>query len=180
MPVEHVAVVLLRRARDQLRGVRARRLRLGHREGAADLAGEHRVQPALLLLVGAREREDLAVARVGRLAAEHGRRVDRGPEDLVHQPELDLAEALAAELGREVRGPQAALLDLLLQRRVDAIEVGLRQTVLDGLDRPHLFAHEGAHPLELALELGVGAEVPGHVIVLSTELNSDKLAADVA
>jgi hypothetical protein len=35
----------------------------------------------------------------------------------VHQPELDLAEALPPRLGREVRGPQPALLDLLLQRR---------------------------------------------------------------
>ena len=35
----------------------------------------------------------------------------------MHQAELDLAEALAAELGVEVRRPQAALLDLLLQRR---------------------------------------------------------------
>ena len=40
-------------------------------------------------------------------------------EDLVHQAELDLAEALPAELRVEVRRPQAALLDLLLQRRVE-------------------------------------------------------------
>ena len=109
MAVEHVAVAVLVGARDQLRGVRAGRLGLGHREGAAELAGEQRVQPALLLLGRAGEREDLAVAGVGRLAAEHGRRVDRGPEDLVHQPELDLAEALAAELGRQMGGPQPAL-----------------------------------------------------------------------
>ena len=38
-------------------------------------------------------------------------------EDLVHQPEAHLPHALAAELGRQVRGPQPALLDLLLQRR---------------------------------------------------------------
>ena len=38
-------------------------------------------------------------------------------EDLVHEPELDLAEALAAELGVEVGGPQALVADLLLQRR---------------------------------------------------------------
>jgi hypothetical protein len=42
----------------------------------------------------------------------------------VHEAELDLAEALAAELGRQVRGPQPAALDLLLQRRVDAVERG--------------------------------------------------------
>jgi hypothetical protein len=35
----------------------------------------------------------------------------------VHQPELDLAEALSAELGRQVRRPQAAPLDLVAQRR---------------------------------------------------------------
>ena len=44
----------------------------------------------------------------------------RRAQDLVHEAELDLAEALAAELGRQVRGPQPAALDLLLQRRVDA------------------------------------------------------------
>ena len=46
------------------------------------------------------EREDLAVAGVGRLAAEGVRREDRRAEDLVHQPELHLAEALSAELRR--------------------------------------------------------------------------------
>ena len=62
-------------------------------------------------------REDLGVARVGRRVAEHRRRERGRAEDLVHQAELDLAEALAAEVGRQVGGPQAALLDLLLQRR---------------------------------------------------------------
>ena len=104
--------------------------------------GEQRLQPALLLLGRAGEGEDLAVARVGRLAAEHRRGVDRRAEDLVHQPELDLAEALAAELGRQVRRPQPALLDRRLQRRVDAVELGLREAVLDRLDRPDLLADE--------------------------------------
>ena len=43
-------------------------------------------------------------------------RVDALAEDLVHQPELHLAEAEAAHVGRQVGGPQALLLDLLLER----------------------------------------------------------------
>ena len=162
VPVEHVAVAVADRTARELRRVRAGRGGLGHRERRAELPGEQRLQPALLLLGSAGEGEDLAVARVGRLAAEHRRGVDRRAEDLVHQPELDLAEALAAELGREVRGPQPALLDRRLQRGVDAIELDLREAVLDGLDRPDLVADERPHPLEVALELGVGGEVPGH------------------
>ena len=34
----------------------------------------------------------------------------------MHQAELHLAEAEAAHVGRQVRGPQALALDLLLQR----------------------------------------------------------------
>ncbi len=50
--------------------------------------------------------DDLGVAGVGRLAAEHDRRPLRAAEDLVQQRELELAVALAAELGAEVGGPQ--------------------------------------------------------------------------
>jgi hypothetical protein len=108
-------------ARAQQRGVRAR-AGLGHGEGGLQVAREERVQVAVLLLGRAGQREDLGVARVGRLAAEGVRGPRRRAEDLVHEPELDLAEALAAELGRQVRGPQPAGLDLLLQRRVDPVE----------------------------------------------------------
>ena len=75
-------------------------------------------------------------------------------EDLVHQAELDLAEALAAELGRQVRGPQPALLDLLLQRRDSAVEAVLVELAEDRLDRPDLRAHEVAHPVELRWNSG--------------------------
>jgi hypothetical protein len=61
-----------------------------------------------------------------------------------------------------VRRPQAVLAHLLLQRRVDAVELRLPDVVLDGLDRPDLLAHERAHPLELALELRLGRKVPTH------------------
>ena len=45
-----------------------------------------------------------------------------GAEDLVHERELDLAEPLAAELGRQVGGPQPAALDLLLEGRDDLVQ----------------------------------------------------------
>ena len=80
----------------------------------------------------------------------------------MHEAELDLAEALAAEVGRQVGGPQAALLDLLLQRRDRALEALLAEILEHGLDRPDLLAHEVAHPVELLLELGLRREVPRH------------------
>jgi hypothetical protein len=82
---------------------------------------------------------------VRRGVAEREGRDRARPQDLVHQPELDLAEALAAEVRRQVRGPQSAALDLLLQRRVDAVERRLIEVGDDRLDRPDLLAHEGAH-----------------------------------
>ena len=99
-------------ARLERRRVGAGDAGLGHRERRAQVAGEQRVQPAVLLLLGAGERDELGVAGVRRLVAERARRVRRRAEDLVHEPELDLAEALAAELGRQVRGPQPARADL--------------------------------------------------------------------
>ena len=80
---------------------------LGHRVAGEDLAVEQRLQVALLLLVGAVVGDDLGVAGVGRLAAEDDRRPLRPAEDLVEQRQLQLAVALAAELGAEVGGPQA-------------------------------------------------------------------------
>ena len=40
---------------------------------------------------------------------------ERPTEDLVHQSQADLAEPHAAELGREVGGPQPSALDLVLE-----------------------------------------------------------------
>ena len=98
-------------------GIGAGRIRLGHGEGAAEVAREQRMQPAVLLLGRARHREDLGVAGVGSRVAEGQRRDRRGAEDLVHETQTDLSQALAAELRRQVRGPQPPRLDLLLQRR---------------------------------------------------------------
>src|SRR5262249_37547515 len=148
-----VAVGVANRPRAKLGRIRAGRLRLGHRESRPQLAVEERIEPALYLPGRSREREDLAVARVGSLAAEDVRRVDAGAEDLVHQAELHLPEALTPELGREVRRPQAALSHGRAQRLEDALQVVVADLVRDRLDRIDLLADEVAHPLQLLLEL---------------------------
>ena len=78
----------------------------------------------------------------------------------MHEAELDLAEALAAERGRQVRRPQAALAHLLLQRRQRPID--LPTVEVERLQRPDLLADEAAHPVQLGLKLGLGGEVPRH------------------
>ncbi len=104
----------LSRAALEQRGVGAG-VRLGHRVAREALAVEQRLEVLLLLLVGAVVGDDLGVAGVGRLAPEHDRRPLRPAEDLVEQRELELAVALAAELGAEVGRPQALAPDLLLE-----------------------------------------------------------------
>ena len=80
----------------------------------------------------------------------------------MHEPERDLAEALPAELRRQVRGPQPALADLALQRGERAVE--LRLVEVERLQRPDLVADEAAHPVQLRLKLGLGGEVPRHTV----------------
>ena len=63
VPVEDVAVSVPNGARPELGRVRAGGVGLGHRERRPNLTGEERVEPALLLRVGARKSEDLAVTR---------------------------------------------------------------------------------------------------------------------
>ncbi len=162
VPVDDPFVTLAHGRGGQQRRVGAGGLGLGHRERASQVTREQRMQVALLLVRRTREREHLAVAGVRRGVAEHRGRVRRGAEDLVHEAEPDLAEALPAEVRRQVRGPQPALLDLLLERLDRPLPALLPQLVEDRLDRPDLLAHEGAHPVQLLLELRVGGEVPCH------------------
>jgi hypothetical protein len=144
-------------------------LRLGHREAGDDVARQQRLQVPGLLLVGAEVGEDLRVAGVRRLGAEDARAPDRLAKDLVQHRELELAVALAAELGAEVAGPQALLAYLVLERLDDvALLVG---EVFGGLvvvvrpervDLVDLVGDEAVGPVEFLLELGLGSEVPGH------------------
>ena len=146
-------------------------LRLGHREGGHDVALEQRLEVARLLLLGPVQREDLGVAGVGGGRAEHRRRPGRAAEDLVHQRQLELPVALAAQLGAEVAGPQALLLHLLAQRREDRPRclvvhvVGVTRAREEQVKWLALVPHERGHPVELLLELGLGEELP-HVPLL--------------
>ncbi len=168
LAVDQPVVAVEPRARREERRVGAG-VGLGHRVTGRDLAVEQRLEVALLLRRAAVVREDLGVAGVGGLAAEHRRCPARAAEDLVHQRELELAEAGASELGAQVARPQAALLHALLQRLQDrhrarvALVVGAAEHVVERLD---LVSHERVQPVELALELGLGLEVPGHRGVL--------------
>ena len=141
-------------------------LRLGHRVRRPHLLVEHRLEPALLLLVGAVRGEHLHVAGVGRGRAEHLRRRRVPAEDLVQQPELELPVAGAAELLVEEDRPQALVLDLVLQaldERLDLRVLRAHRVREHELERLDLLAAELLDPVELLLELRFGGEIPSHV-----------------
>src|SRR5699024_3718878 len=85
-------------------------------------------------------------------------------QDLVHEAQLELTEAAAAQLRLQVCRPQALVLDLLLEAG-GVRGVGLRREVRD-LERQDLIADEAPHPLQLRLELRVGREIPAHWCLL--------------
>ena len=113
--VDHPLVAVAHRLPAQQRRVGAGHLRLGHPEERAHLAGDERLEESLLLLVGAVQVEDLAVARVRRLAAEDQLRDEAAADLLVEVRVLEEAAARAARLRRQVRRPEARVLRLLLQ-----------------------------------------------------------------
>src|SRR5205807_6180559 len=80
--------------------------------------------------------------------------------DLIEQPQLHLAVALAAELGVEVPRPQALVLHLLLQRFHRARELLLGQP--KNLERVDLVLHERERPVQLRLVFRLDREVVAH------------------
>ncbi len=84
----------------------------------------------------------------------------------MHEAELDLAESAAAEFGREMRGPQALVFHLLLERLSDRSErsATIRAAELrrKGLKRENLLLHKLAHPGKLRFEFWFGLKIPGH------------------
>ena len=113
---------------------------LGHRVAGRDRPVEERLEVLGLLLVGAEVGQDLGVARVRRLAAEHRRCPPRPPQQLVEQRQLHLPVALPAHLRFQVGGPQALLPHLLLQRPhhrqgpLVGLVVGCAQHIVERLD----------------------------------------------
>src|SRR5262249_13631115 len=93
------------------------------------------------------------------LRTEYDRGAFRAAEDLVEQRQFHLPEPWPAEMRPEVSGPQAALLDDLLQRRDERLTDGVVEVVRlpdDEIDRFTLRA------LQLLGPLRVGGEVPRH------------------
>ena len=146
----------------QQRRIGPRGVGLGHAERGLQVAREQRVQISVFLFGGSRQRDDLGVAGVGRGVAERERSDRRCPENLVHQPELHLSVSLTAEFRVQVRGPQPLGPDLVLERGDRAGQAVPPELLDQRLERPDLLANESAHPVELALELGLGGEIPGH------------------
>ena len=164
LAVDHPLVAVALGAGRELRRVRPAG-RLGHRERRHHLLGEQRFEVALLQLRGAVAGEDLGVAGVGRLAAEHDRPRMGPAEDLVEQRQLDLPETLAAEMRAEVARPQPALAHPLLERGHEppAHRVVHVERVTDHeVERLDLVRDEPFDPVELGLELGFGGKAPAH------------------
>ena len=78
----------------------------------------------------------------------------------MHEAQLELAEAHAAELWRQMGRPEATLAHLVLERLDHLEELVVGQ--LERLEGEDLLLDEAPHPLELALELWLSLEVPGH------------------
>ena len=149
--VVHVLVAVAHDAAGDVRGVRRGHVGLGHGEARADLAGQQRCQPALLLRGRAVAREHLHVARVRRAAVEHLGREGHRAHDLGHRRVLEVREPRAAVVAGEKEVPETlrAGLDLELvdhRRHGPAMAAELRLD--DGLGGEHLGLHE-------ALEAGL-------------------------
>ena len=164
LAVDHPLVAVTHRVGAEQVRVRST-LRLGHRVRRPHLLVEHRLEPALLLLVGAVRGEHLHVAGVGRGGSEHLRRRRVPAEDLVEEAELELAVPGPAEILVEEDRPESLGLDLVLKALHQRLIFGSRRPHGVGehvLERLHLFAAELLDPIELLLELGLGREIPTH------------------
>jgi hypothetical protein len=104
--VDHPLVAVADGAGAQRRRVRSRHLGLGHREEGAHLAGDERREEPPVLVVGAEQVEDLGVARVRGLAAEHELGPVTAADLLVEACVVEEALAGATRLRRHVRRPQ--------------------------------------------------------------------------
>ena len=161
--VDHVVVAVADDRRLDVAGVGRGDVGLGHREAGPDLALEQRLEPPLLLLVGAEQHERLHVAGVRRPAVDRlGRDHRRPPGDLGDRRVLEVGEP--GELVVE-EVPQLALAGLglqLLEHRgvlVVVVAAGGPPLLVHRLGGEHVLAHEVPHPAADVLGSGGEGEV---------------------
>ena len=136
----------------------------GHRETAAKTSFEQRVQPLVFLGLARRtERNQLCVARVGRIVAKHRGCVPALAEYLVKQAKLDLTPSPTSQFRFKMRRPHALRFHLFLQRFHDRLEHRVRELVGDPFDRNDLLLDERLRPVKFRLELWFGRKIPCHV-----------------
>src|SRR5207247_769381 len=108
-----------------------------------DLAGDEWEEPSLLLLGGAEQVQDLGVARVGGLAAEHKLAPERAADVLVQVGVVEEAGAGPAGLRGHVRGPEPRVAHLVAELRDESVGLVVL-AVEDLLVRQYAVVHEGA------------------------------------
>ncbi len=163
MTVDHPLISVAHAARGDAGGVRAAVVRLGEREGAANMACQQRFQPALALGGRGAHGEELCITGIRGLAAENLRGEHASPQHLVDQRERELALAATTVLGREMRGPQPTRFHLVLVRLPEGIEPALVKALTRDLQRQHHLVDVLADPVEFGLECRIGSEIPTHV-----------------
>jgi len=104
--VDYVVVAVAHGAGFEQRGIRTGRRRLGHRETTSHLAGEHRIEPAFLLLRCAELEQNLHIARVRGCAVEHPWCEQAAPHDFAKQAVLPVRQSRAVLTG-EKQVPQS-------------------------------------------------------------------------
>ena len=123
-------------------------LGLGHREAAAHVAAEERVEEAVALRGRGVLQQDLHVARVRRLRVADDVAERARPERLADAPELRQRQPEPARRLRQLRVPQPGLLRLGargLHARFERVVVVGEQV---RFERAHLVANEGADARE--------------------------------
>src|ERR1035437_4213103 len=133
--VDHVLVALAARGGGKPDRVRARELRLGHRETAADLAARERLQPFRFLSDTSMSMEQLAVADVRRLRVEQvvaDRRLAQQGGDV---REFRERQATAAQRDRKVRRPQPAPLHFPAQFAQPRLDLTIWKREIRALQR---------------------------------------------
>jgi len=145
------------------------RLRFCHRVARGDLTREQRLEVLLFLVRSAVPSQDFHVARIRCLATKYRRTKATAAENLVHQPQFDLAIPLTAEVGIKVARPKSLIFNDFLKGRhggggprTSRIE-GVGRSAKHQIERLDLRANEFAHPIQFFLKVRLGFEIPRHV-----------------